>query len=131
MQKLLNHKLFHINQNLVLKNGQDEVLILKKENKWMLPGGRLEKDEEWEQGLRREIKEETNIKDFSIKNISSVDISDSGNTYIIIFVGYIKNKKKIILSHEHIDYAWVKLDSLNKYDFWHKKIKDRIKIAFE
>ncbi len=129
MENSSNHKLFKINQNIVLKNDNGEILILEKDGKWMLPGGRLDKDELLEKGLRREIEEETGISDFVIEKISSVDMSDSGDTFIVIFVGHVKDVLEIKLSNEHQDYAWIKPESLDDYSFWHEKIKDRIKKA--
>ena len=39
------HKLFKINQDVVLKNNKGEILILKQNELWKLPGGRLEDNE--------------------------------------------------------------------------------------
>lgn len=124
------HKLFKVNQNIVLKNNNNEILILEKDGKWMLPGGRLNENEGWEEGLRREVEEETGIKDFIIEKIPSVHTSDSGNTYIVIFVGSIEGGAEVKLSHEHQDYAWANPNSLEQYTFWHYKIKERIKKSF-
>ncbi len=129
MENSIKHKLFKIDQNIVLKNDNDEILVLEKDGKWMLPGGRLDKDELLEEGLRREVEEETGIKDFVIEKVSSVDMSDSGDTYISVSVGRIEGKPEVKLSNEHQNYAWIKPESLDDYSFWHEKIKERIKKA--
>jgi len=126
-----NHKLFKVNQNAIIQNKDNNVLILQKDGKWMLPGGRVEADDKtWEQALRREIEEETGIKDFTIEKISEVGISDSGDTYIIVFVCKIDNVPGIKLSHEHQKYEWLDLKEIDKYEFWHEKIKQRILNSF-
>ncbi|MBU3922680.1 NUDIX hydrolase [Patescibacteria group bacterium] len=123
-----NHKLFKVNQNAIISNKNNEILILQKDGKWLLPGGRIEEsDKTWEQALRREIKEETGINDFKIERISEVGMSDSGNTYIIVFICKIESIPEIKLSHEHQKYEWVSLKDIDNYEFWHKDIKERIK----
>lgn len=127
MRNMENHKLFKVNQNAIIQNDAGEILILQKDGKWMLPGGRLE-DEGWLQGLKREVKEETGIENFEVKDILNVDMSDSGETYIVTFLCRVENTPDVILSHEHQEYDWLKLEDLEKYEFWHEKIKDRLKI---
>ena len=66
------HKLFKINQGAILQNAEGRVLILRKNGKWMLPGGRMEEGEDWLHGLKREMQEETGIVDFAIVRPASV-----------------------------------------------------------
>lgn len=122
-----NHKLFKVNQNAIIRDVSGEILILQKDGKWMLPGGRLE-DENWLDGLRREIREETGIENFNVKEILNVDMSESGETYIVTFLCGIEEKPKVILSHEHQEYTWLKLSEINEYEFWHEKVKERLEI---
>lgn len=122
-----NHKLFKVNQNAIIRNKNGEILILQKDGKWMLPGGRLE-DEGWLEGLKREVKEEAGIENFEVQDILNVDMSDSGETYIVTFLCGIEEMPKVILSHEHQEYAWLKLTDIDKFEFWHEKIKERLKI---
>lgn len=123
-----NHKLFKVNQNAAIRNNMGSVLILKKDGRWMLPGGRMENDETWLGGLQREVKEETGIEDFSVKEILNVDISDSGNTYIVTFLCALEGALEVKLSSEHQDYAWLKIEDIEKYEFSYEKIKERLKL---
>ncbi len=122
-----NHKLFKVNQNAIIRNKNGEVLILQKNGKWMLPGGRLE-DEGWLQGLRREVEEETGIQNLGVKEILNVDMSDSKETYIVTFLCKAENVSNITLSHEHQEYAWLKREDIDKYEFWHEKLAERLKL---
>lgn len=121
-----NYKLFKINQNAIIKNKEGKYLILQKDGKWLLPGGRLNENETWQQGLKREVEEETGIRDFKIKGISEVDINDEGDTYIVIFVCEVDPIPEIKLIPEHQKYIWLDLKEVDNYEFWHEKIKQRL-----
>ncbi|OGN17636.1 MAG: hypothetical protein A3F48_02720 [Candidatus Yanofskybacteria bacterium RIFCSPHIGHO2_12_FULL_41_9] len=121
------HKLFEVNQNAIIQNVDGDILILKKGNKWMLPGGRLENSETWLEGLRREVREETGIQNFSVEEIANVTVSESGKTYIVTFACKIEGSQEIKLSDEHQDYAWIKGEDLSQYEFSHDKIKDLVR----
>ena len=97
----------------------------------MLPGGRLEENETWLEGLHREVREETGIVEFSIEKILDVDTSDSQETYITTFLCKVRENPKIILSDEHQDYAWLSIANLAKYEFWHENIAKRLTILLK
>lgn len=122
-----NHKLFKVNQNAIIRNKNGEILILQKDGKWMLPGGRLE-DEGWLEGLKREVKEEAGIENFEVQDILNVDMSDSDETYIVTFLCRIEDMPNVTLSHEHQEYAWLRLEDIDKFEFWHGKIKERLNL---
>lgn len=122
---MTEHKLFKVNQNAILQNEEGLLLILKKDGKWMLVGGRLEGNETWLEGLRREVREETGILDFSIEKILNVDNSDSQETYIVTFLCK-TNSVEVKLSDEHQDYAWLNIGDIDKFTFWHEKIAERL-----
>ncbi len=59
----MEHQLFKVTQNAVIKNPKGLVLILKhKTGDWLLPGGKINSEENSMDGLKREIKEETRIE---------------------------------------------------------------------
>jgi len=123
-------QLFKITQNAIIQNQEKNVLILKHNTgKWLLPGGKIQKNESWIEALKREIKEETGITEFEIKKILDIDSWTKNETsyYVVTFIVAIFKPDKITLSDEHIEYAWIKLSNLDNYDFWHENIKERIK----
>jgi 8-oxo-dGTP diphosphatase len=127
----MEHQLFKITQNIILKNKDGKILILKHNTgKWLLPGGKINKGENSLEGLRRELKEETGANQFEIEKIVDMDTWEENNQghCVITFLGSI-SLDKIILSEEHIDFAWVDINELDKYQFWNEKIKTRIKKA--
>jgi 8-oxo-dGTP diphosphatase len=128
----MSTQLFKITQNAIIQNPEKAVLILKhKIGKWLLPGGKIQKNESWLEALKREIKEETGITQFKIKKILDIDswIENETGYYVVTFVAEIPETYKIELSHEHIDYKWIKMENLDNYNFWHENIKKRIKKA--
>ncbi len=127
------HQLFQITQNAIIRNDSGEVLILrhKKGQKWLLPGGRINEGENWLEALKREVREETGI-DFTIDGILDIDsfLDGEDSCYVVTFLCRTYTKD-IRLSDEHDKYIWVKRPKeLEKYNFWHKNIIKRIKMAF-
>lgn len=128
------HQQFFITQNIVLKNRGGGVLLLQHTTgKWLLPGGKINKKEVWLDGLRREVEEETGLKDFSIEKIVDIDswIEEKQGYYVITFFGLVSDNPKIVLSDEHKSYAWVGKNDLELHEFWNEKIKRRIYKVFE
>ncbi len=121
----MKNGLFEVTQQIVLRNKTGKVLILNKNSKWMLPGGRVLKNEKWNHALAREIKEETGIDNFQIDKILDIATSDDNSQFIITFAG-LTDKEKVKLSSEHQEFAWVDFKELNSYKFWHPNIKERI-----
>lgn len=118
------HAKYEISQGAVIKNSKNQILILKLRDKnWVIPGGHLHKNEDWQDGLRREIFEETGIKEVSID--CPIDVSLFGSCYGICFECSVGgDMQKIILSDEHEDFAWIfSVEELNKYDFYHPVLK--------
>lgn len=125
-----HHKLFEVSQNIAIQNAANRILIVEKDGKWMLPGGRLEENETWLEGLRREVREETTIKNFSVAKVLRVYTSDSGKTYGVIFLGKLEGNPEITLSSEHQKYVWLDSEDIDAYEFWHEGIKQSLTSAF-
>ena len=108
-----------------MKNSDGKVLILKQDESWKLPGGRLEDNETPQEGLSREIYEETGIKQYNIEKILNPVLSESKNTYRVTFLCN-TTEDSIILSDEHTEYAWVKLVDLDNYNIAFEETKRTI-----
>ncbi|MDD4761830.1 MAG: NUDIX hydrolase [Candidatus Pacebacteria bacterium] len=129
----MTHQLFEITQNAIIINPKGEVLILRHASgPWLLPGGRINKGENWMDALKREIKEETGINNFEIKNILDVDswFKEDGGKFSVTFLIKVDENNIIKLGEEHKEYAFIKEEDLKKYNFWHESIEKRIKEAF-
>tara|TARA_B100000886_G_scaffold4943_1_gene3093 strand:+ start:98 stop:475 length:378 start_codon:yes stop_codon:yes gene_type:complete len=83
---------------------------------WEFPGGKVEKNENFEQALKREIKEELNItilinKKIGVENYQDNKINVKLHYYLCSHID-----GEFILN-EHEDSAWVAKNEFNKYNF--------------
>ena len=103
----------------IIKNSADEILILKRHPKsrtdpdmWELPGGKLEAGEYFDEGLVREIKEETNLDcevgDFAIA--IQHDYSHKRTVQLIMYLDDVKGEFKI--SDEHTEGKYASIDEI-------------------
>ncbi len=121
----MENGLFEVTQQIVLKDRMGKILILNKDGKWMLPGGRVQKNEKRDVSLAREIKEETGIDNFQIDKILDVATTDDNSQFVITFAG-LTDKEEVKLSNEHQEFAWIDFKEIDSYEFWHPSIKERI-----
>jgi nucleoside triphosphatase len=121
---------FEITQSIILFSPERKVLVLEQGSKWGLVGGRMELGEKPDQALRREVQEETGISSFTIQDILEIDTADDlKGLCVIVYMGTVPNDT-VILSDEHINYAWVTEADLDNYTWWHPSIPQRIRKAF-
>jgi 8-oxo-dGTP pyrophosphatase MutT (NUDIX family) len=94
------------------------VLLLKSKrlNKYHLPGGHLHKNESFSQGIKRELKEETNL---TLKNFRIF----YSKPYFKLYLG-VAYPNVIKLSEEHDDYVWASIDKVHTYPLCNFTIKD-------
>ncbi|MEI6297047.1 MAG: NUDIX hydrolase [bacterium] len=118
-----------VTQKAVLKYKDFFVLVKEKnEDRWILPGGRLDFGEKPEDGLLREIKEELGVEAI-VENIISVDlpfVADKGKTpkfFVFYFVSVLPNQK-ILIDSEISDFVLVsQKEDLKKYPMYENQKK--------
>ena len=94
------------------------ILLLRPKNNiyWHLPGGHLHVNESYINGLKREIKEETNI------NISKIlEIQNKLNFRLYICMS---NTEHVKLSSEHTNFKWVDPLFLRNFYLTRETLKD-------
>jgi len=123
---------FELNENegflvsqkaILLKN--KKILLLKHFDfdAWGLPGGLINFDEDFFDGLKREIYEETNLilKKAKVFCVSSVNYkhfifnNKLKKNVRIIQIGYLCKfeGENIVLSDEHVDYKWIEVKNMD------------------
>ena len=112
----------------VIRDG-NKVLILKRSNhlkkhagEWDLPGGHVIEGEDMQDGLLREVWEETGLRLLRPEKL----YSQGRNTYYKAQLP----QKKVSLSNEHIDHKLVDIRDLDNYDL-PTKYTNAIKRAFK
>tara|TARA_B100000902_G_C27269097_1_gene895311 strand:+ start:1184 stop:1579 length:396 start_codon:yes stop_codon:yes gene_type:complete len=90
---------------VIIINGDNHVLMLKRSGyvdkfagEWDLPGGHIQVGENFEVGMKREVKEETGL---SIGKCAFVDRLDNLNFYWCVY-----SENPIKLSHEHTEFRF-------------------------
>jgi 8-oxo-dGTP pyrophosphatase MutT (NUDIX family) len=105
-----------------------------KKTYWGFPKGRIEKGEKTVATIRREVKEETGLKDIKfLKGFKKIDryfFKREGKTiFKVVFYLLAETKtKKVTLSFEHLDYQWLPFElAIKKLTF--KSAKELLKAA--
>ena len=108
-------------KGLILED--DKVLVLLKPNgENDLPGGRLEPNENVLDGLRREIPEETGIKEILITNSFVPWFLRKRPDYLIKGTTWLCHSQGGLISvgNEHKGYAWKPTNELRDLEIFHK-----------
>tara|TARA_B100001057_G_C22798308_1_gene930564 strand:- start:1266 stop:1661 length:396 start_codon:yes stop_codon:yes gene_type:complete len=92
--------------------GEEGILMLKRSDyvdkysgEWDLPGGHIQVGEQLSVGMKREVKEET---DLDIEEPIFIEKIDNLNFYYCSY-----NNKPIKISHEHTGFRFFKKEDLN------------------
>jgi len=110
------------NKLLIIKRRSNDV---QKPNIWEIPGGRLELGENPFEGIKREVKEETNL-DIEVLhplNIGHFNRDDGQTITMLIFLCKALNDD-VKISEEHSDFDWVELENCKEKlsDYFHEEV---------
>ena len=92
------------------------------QNKWVFPGGHIDKESDPIQALKRELKEETSmnlVKSLPVR--TNIYKYPSGWRYRVYFKCGVKGKIK--LSQEHSEYKWITKRDIRKMVFRDRDLK--------
>lgn len=127
----------------VIKDESDRVLLVKHrperggfwQGKWTCPGGKLELGEGIEDGIRREIKEETNLEIRLTSPLAPFDriVESEGQTELhVIYINYLAEKSEGDLKPESDvgEALWVtREDILSIWEELHEDTQRLLQIA--
>jgi 8-oxo-dGTP diphosphatase len=112
------------------------ILLIQRNNPpfegmWALPGGFVDMNETLEHAAKRELEEETGIKDVSLDQFYVFDATDRDprcRTISVVFTGLFNSELAIIAGDDAGEAKWYKVDELPNLAFDHSEI---IKKALE
>src|SRR3989338_688134 len=113
----------------------NKILLLKRSEKyehltncWDIPGGRINFGEEPEEGLRREIKEETGLELKEIKKIIDAATVFKNEERHIVRITYLctVEEGKEGLSNEHTHIEWIPKEKIKELEYKDKLLKKKI-----
>ncbi|MBP7766979.1 NUDIX domain-containing protein [Candidatus Saccharibacteria bacterium] len=107
---------------LILREADESYSEGTNAGKWQLPGGRIQLGEKWEDGLIREMEEETGLADIEVVRPVAVGewrptIKGIRTQIIAVFHLCYYKSGKIKLSEEHDQFSWIDESDLEKYNF--------------
>lgn len=101
---------------VILSDSDGKVLLLKdaRTGQWDVPGGHLHSGESYEDGARRETKEETGLE------IGLISLREQRDNQSVFTAVLNESEPTVTLSHEHTDYKWVsKNEALALVPYWY------------
>ncbi len=102
---------------------ENKIFLVKRKmepfrNLWIFPGGRKEKGESFEEGAKREVKEETGLDVKIIKKLEPLKIIINKKLIIIhVFFCETTSKKYFIDKEESLDGGWFDIDKALNSEF--------------
>ncbi|MBI4158828.1 NUDIX hydrolase [Candidatus Woesearchaeota archaeon] len=118
---------------VILRNSKGEILFLKRKNskyaneKWCLPGGKINTFQKAEDACKNEIKEETNLDISEIEFLfynDGLPIKDQTDRHFLELYFTAKFFGGVKINEESSDFKWMKIEEISKFDiaFNHDKI---------
>tara|TARA_Y100001970_G_scaffold101544_1_gene127533 strand:- start:2856 stop:3233 length:378 start_codon:yes stop_codon:yes gene_type:complete len=105
----------------IIKKDNFYLIVQRNKNKhlglkWEFPGGKVNENENFEDALKREIREELNIPINIYKKIAEEEYKDE-KIDIVLHYYLCSQKNGTIKLNEHENLAWVEKKDFEKYDF--------------
>ncbi len=121
---------------IIIDKNKKEFLLLKKKGTWtgwQFPQGKIDKGETPEQAIKREIKEETGLRDIKIlKDLPYkhdywfMHDNEKIHKFLTFFLIEAEKTNSITLSVEHSDFRWCRYDEALKDLKYNKEIFEKI-----
>jgi len=101
------------NKILICQRTEDQVMPLK----WEFPGGKVERDEDLKDALRRELDEELGIDAVIGRKVAAIEHTYVNGTSLALYFYRVDRFKREIQNRIFHDVRWVDRKELPTYDF--------------
>jgi len=101
------------NKILICQRTEDQVMPLK----WEFPGGKVERDEDLKDALRRELDEELGIDAVIGRKVAAIEHTYANGTSLALYFYRVDRFKREIQNRIFHDVRWVDRKELPTYDF--------------
>ena len=104
---------------LLICKDTEKFMLLRRSKKstypktWTIVSGGIEKGEDVLDGIKRELKEDTNIDSKDIK-FEFFEHQNQLIPYFDFYIGYCNKEYECKLDHENMDWGWFSMDNLPK-----------------
>jgi 8-oxo-dGTP pyrophosphatase MutT (NUDIX family) len=127
-------------KGMIIRGGKCLILQIRLDRdqfgfqKWDLPGGRINEGEEADAAFKREIEEETGLKDF--KDLGLVDYliryPINGFPPFCALIHLLEiGQEEIKLSYKHCEMKWISEKEIDEYIYCWGKMPEMIKRGFK
>lgn len=119
----MSNKPYKLSIKVVLLDQEKRRLLLKRSmasknnpGKWDLPGGKLDPGEDFEDGIRREVREETGLEIRLTRVLGAAESESPGNriAYLLMEAEVVSGAPR--LSDEHEDMTWASAREMAEAD---------------
>jgi len=104
---------------LICQRTEDQVMPLK----WEFPGGKVERDEDLKDALRRELEEELGIDAVIGRKVAAIQHTYANGTSLALYFYRVDQFKREIQNRIFHDVRWVDRQELPTYDFLEADVK--------
>lgn len=125
---MMAHLMTKVGEYAIILNSKNEFLMLQfgpdLQSRWHFPGGRLDEDEDSITGLKREIKEETNLEVTELRPVFTKAFDPDDPKYGVFFIAKVKEPYEVKITYEHKDFRWFKKSEIDRIGFWQPFYKE-------
>jgi len=104
---------------LICQRTEDQAMPLK----WEFPGGKVERDEDLKDALRRELDEELGIDAVIGRKVAAIQHTYANGTSLALYFYRVDQFKREIQNRIFHDVRWVDRQELPTYDFLEADVK--------
>jgi 8-oxo-dGTP diphosphatase len=120
----MSDKPFRLAVKALVRDRQGKILLIRRsqqsgqfKGKWDLPGGKVDAGESFDEGLRREVAEETGVEVSVDALAGSLELETPGARLAVLVMECRHLSGEVRLSAEHDAYAWVPREELPNMEF--------------